>query len=100
MVERAVVGAAEPRDQFVRAGRVARLVAGLAIVAQDDAFAARAAVGGTRFEQGILGQFLGDDRLDFDVRQSEQLDRRLQLLAHHQRLRNAKVETRTEPHGR
>jgi hypothetical protein len=97
-VERAVVGAAQAPDQFVRTARVARLVAGLGVGAQDDAFAGHAAFGRARFEQRILGQLVGDHRFDFEVRQRQQLDRRLQLLGHHQRLRNTKVEAWAEPH--
>jgi hypothetical protein len=45
-------------------------------------------------EQRILLELLGDEALDLEIRQREQLDRLLQLRRHHQRLRLAQIEAR------
>ena len=85
----AVLGARPLADQAVRPGRVGSLVAKFAILADNDV-AGRAALARPRFQQRVLGQFLGDHRLDLEVAEGEQLDRLLQLLGHYQLLRNAK----------
>jgi hypothetical protein len=55
--------------------------------------------GAGRFEERIALDFLGDEPLDLQVRQRQQLDRLLQLRRHHQRLGLAQVEAGGQAHG-
>src|SRR3546814_18693583 len=58
--------------------------------------AAAVAVGRRGIEQRIAFERLGQIGLEFEVRQRQQLDRLLQLRCHHQRLRLAEIEARSE----
>src|SRR3546814_5223700 len=58
--------------------------------------AAAVAVGRRGVEQRIAFERLGQIGLEFEVRQRQQLDRLLQLRCHHQRLRLAEIEARTQ----
>ena len=56
------------------------------------------AIAGRRIEQRITLERLGEIGFEFEVRQRQQLDRLLQLRRHHQRLRLAEIEARTQRH--
>ena len=79
-----------PDDQIVGAGIVGRFVAVVARRSRNPRRPARLALlVGARFEQRVLRQFLGDERVELEVRQLQQLDRLRQLGRQHQLLRLA-----------
>ncbi len=51
------------------------------------------------FQQGVGFERIGDESLDFEIGQRQQLDRLLQLRRHHQRLGLPQIETRGQRHG-
>ena len=53
----------------------------------------------TAVEKGVLLDLGVDERFKLDIGQRQQLDRLLELDGHHQRLRLAEVEARTEAHA-
>jgi hypothetical protein len=92
-VERRIGLARAARDQLVGGRIVGRVLAHL--VGSDAALHAHLA----NLEQRIGFERFADEGFDLEVRQRQQLDRLLQLRRHHQRLRLAKVEARTQRHG-
>jgi hypothetical protein len=86
-VERTVVvGVAE--DQVVGTGIVGRVVA-LGLVSGEIAVGRFASLVRLPFEQWVLRQFLGDEGLELEIAELEQLDRLRQLGREHQLLRLA-----------
>ena len=101
-----------PVDLQLGGGKVGRCVAlprafcdqriGLAFLARGFSHVAAVAIAALRarclaqFKQGIGFQRIADECLDLEIGQRQQLDRLLQLRRHHQRLRLAQVEARSE----
>ncbi len=94
-VERGLAaGVGAPGEEFAGVGRaVATIVFGR--------FGRRRVLlAGRGFEQRVLVELLGDEGLDLEVGERQQLDRLLELRRHHQRLGLAQVEAGGEAHRR